>query len=661
MYRQHLKTIIGFMAVLALSPQVVSAADYSATWEYYGQAGGSVADIVISPDGKYQAVISAGRTGSIPTYSALCSNPGSRTSTTFGAGTFSSDFGKTKQNVSYGDFAPSGAAFSADFKHQALIGREYSVKYSWKFQRSAGALCGGGGGDGYVRAADVVLKDIQYVKVSSDSGATWRTITLPANSSAVDVAMSQDGKYQTYILGTNFYTTGGLYSSSDYGVTWTKRSLGANWNNIIISKTGKYQTATMSSSGTLLGGLYVSADYGATWTLKVSSDLFYVPPKGVAMNDTGQYQFYVDSVNKNLYMSSDYGATWSVKSSFASLCTTSCYGALAVSDDHKYIGLLSGPANPLYISSDSGATWSSRSSVGGGVTARIAFSGDGKYELAGTVGSSSSSNLYRNVLTGKITLSSNKSTSWTITGPSGASVTQSLDGVTTTSPQAGTITGSGHPQNHLYKSLPLGEYTIVWETIDGYQPSIQTLSLVEADETRNFEVIYASPDLSTFGLSLSGDLVQDSPIGLSAQITNAGASDVSINFPNIFQIDYDDDHETSVDQKIDASPIEVVLDVNTSTETRAMWTPSTTGTYYVNACADRTKASSSGVVPESNNDNNCGGWKKIIVLDKPYDCPSCESTPGTFYSIDQKKCVPIRCPSGTRWSELVSPPACVAK
>ena len=54
--------------------------------------------------------------------------------------------------------------------------------------------------------------------------------------------------------------------------------------------------------------------------------------------------------------------------------------------------------------------------------------------------------------------------------------------------------------------------------------------------------------------------------------------------------------------------------------------------------------------------------KKIVVLDKPYNCPSCQSTPGTFYSIDQKKCVPIRCPAGTRWDESASPsPACVTK
>jgi len=67
--------------------------------------------------------------------------------------------------------------------------------------------------------------------LSSDYGATWQTKATTRNWYAA--AISGSGKYQ---LAGN-YSSGYLYNSSDFGVTWIERSFSAQtWRCVAINK-----------------------------------------------------------------------------------------------------------------------------------------------------------------------------------------------------------------------------------------------------------------------------------------------------------------------------------------------------------------------------------------------------------------------------------------
>ena len=59
---------------------------------------------------------------------------------------------------------------------------------------------------------------------------------------------------------------GYIYTSTDYGATWTQRADSRNWRGIAIAADGKYQTAVVYG-----GYIYTSTDYGATWTQRADS------------------------------------------------------------------------------------------------------------------------------------------------------------------------------------------------------------------------------------------------------------------------------------------------------------------------------------------------------------------------------------------------------
>ncbi len=80
--------------------------------------------------------------------------------------------------------------------------------------------------------------------------------------------MSSSGQYAVacYTVGTT--VNGYIYSSSDYGKTWTiysnaSQALTLPWSCVSISGTGQYAIAGTSNN---FGRIYCSSDYGRTWT-----------------------------------------------------------------------------------------------------------------------------------------------------------------------------------------------------------------------------------------------------------------------------------------------------------------------------------------------------------------------------------------------------------
>jgi hypothetical protein len=92
---------------------------------------------------------------------------------------------------------------------------------------------------------------------SIDYGVTWTSISV--SGPFQKISMSSSGQYQT--LTTQGST---IVRSTNYGITWTTMTGLSSVGLISVSGSGQYQIA----SGFGIAGIYLSSDYGITWTLK---------------------------------------------------------------------------------------------------------------------------------------------------------------------------------------------------------------------------------------------------------------------------------------------------------------------------------------------------------------------------------------------------------
>ena len=192
------------------------------------------------------------------------------------------------------------------------------------------------------------------IYTSSDYGSSWTFRDNIGDSIANQVALSTTGQYQTACSGTS------IFISNDYGINWTETlSVGQAHIFVSISMNGQYQT--LISVG---DSMYRSNDYGITWTRHddEDSDLYNsvqtFPTGGVSMSYNGQYQTIVSEA---IYLSSDYGNTWN---------TTSVNTSNVRFDDHNWMDVDVSSTGQyqaavevtgeIYISSDYGQQWSAR-------------------------------------------------------------------------------------------------------------------------------------------------------------------------------------------------------------------------------------------------------------------------------------------------------------
>lgn len=132
---------------------------------------------------------------------------------------------------------------------------------------------------------------------STDFGATWSALTQLAgillhNSGHGNTLAFGNGVFVAVgynFDGTGFYTYGALHTSSDYGVTWTSRSIATqSWagvtfsNNLFLAVSGN-----MDNQATTPSTAAVSSPDGITWTARVlpSAQRWC----GVAGNNAGKF------------------------------------------------------------------------------------------------------------------------------------------------------------------------------------------------------------------------------------------------------------------------------------------------------------------------------------------------------------------------------------
>jgi len=208
----------------------------------------------------------------------------------------------------------------------------------------------------YVTAVTIMDK----IYTSDDYGETFTA--RETDREWRKVAMSSDGQYQTAVV-----FNGQIYTSFDYGVNWTAQDSVRNWFSIGMSSTGQYQTAGINNNG-----IYVSSDYGDNWSLVSKTGNM----KDVAMSSTGQYQAVAAS-GEGVYVSSDYGAT------FAKRATVWGWVGVDMSADGQYMTAVAvTPNGRIYRSTNYGVAWAQ---VDDGIArdyAGVSMSDDGQYQTA---------------------------------------------------------------------------------------------------------------------------------------------------------------------------------------------------------------------------------------------------------------------------------------
>lgn len=107
-------------------------------------------------------------------------------------------------------------------------------------------------------------------------------------------------------------------------------------------------------------------------------------------------------------------------------------------------------------------------------------------------------------------------------------------------------------------------------------------------------------------------------VSLSTTISNSGTASTGTGFYTLFQRATDASGTGATD--IGTHQRTTALTAGASFNAANSYTFSAAGTWYVRACADKNSAGSSGVITESNENNNCGAWTAVIVSAPPAEC-----------------------------------------
>jgi hypothetical protein len=141
------------------------------------------------------------------------------------------------------------------------------------------------------------------VFVSNNYGQTFTTVTysVTTNNTSVYCDMSGDGKYMVFIKGLAGVSTGNIYISTNYGVSFTEKVLTKQWYGVGVDSTGQNMIANAWIDGT-----YVSNDYGVTWTRRIISN----DVGRCAVSADGKIMMSLIQNTQSVCLSYNYGINW---------------------------------------------------------------------------------------------------------------------------------------------------------------------------------------------------------------------------------------------------------------------------------------------------------------------------------------------------------------
>ena len=213
---------------------------------------------------------------------------------------------------------------------------------------------------------------------SLNYGLTWAQSTgLLTTQGYTSVSMSASGQFQ--IVGAAVDGTGVLYTSSNYGVSWTQVVGGptGKWYSFCISASGQYMSGVQNTAGS---SIWYSTNYGATWAQATSTPGYY---NGICCSASGQYQTAVTYVagGSNIFISSNYGQNWIQVTAPSVPWTDVCMSASGQYQTAVVFG--NNPAYGIYYSSNYGLSWTQASGAPTNVQwYSVCCSASGQYQVA---------------------------------------------------------------------------------------------------------------------------------------------------------------------------------------------------------------------------------------------------------------------------------------
>lgn len=204
--------------------------------------------------------------------------------------------------------------------------------------------------------------------MSTDYGLTWTTLAGEISTDWKAISASADG---TKLVAAE-ETTGYLYSSTDSGATWTQRIGGTphSWESLAASADG-----TKVVAGGWGNYLYTSTDSGATWTEATSTGINYWGDVTSSADGTNLAASIGWGPPGYIYTSTDSGATWTEQTA---LGNQSWWSITSSADGSKLAATTGGQTDGyIYTSDDFGVTWTQQTNAGQKRWQGIAYSGDG--------------------------------------------------------------------------------------------------------------------------------------------------------------------------------------------------------------------------------------------------------------------------------------------
>jgi uncharacterized repeat protein (TIGR02543 family) len=184
-----------------------------------------------------------------------------------------------------------------------------------------------------------------YALWALDSASSWTDLhSASLVYAAYDaVATSADGVYVVAVINGGAGTASGIYTSSNSGTSWTRtHTTSRAFRCVAMSSTGQYVVAGVST-----GFLYVSTDYGVTWTQRGTSQ----PWRGVTMSADGTKMYALANAGTaGVYTSINFGTTWTTANA-----TSRAYYAAHVSSDGTTLAAIVNNGG-VYTSTNSGTT-----------------------------------------------------------------------------------------------------------------------------------------------------------------------------------------------------------------------------------------------------------------------------------------------------------------
>lgn len=213
---------------------------------------------------------------------------------------------------------------------------------------------------------------------SSDFGATWTSKSIGISGQLIlSMAISGSGTANKFIYAGTAY---GVYASSDNGDNWYSSSVGMP-DSLQIAALAVAPNGSGGSNifaGTFGRGIYISKTNGALWTKISSGAVDTAQVLSLAVNSAGT-TIFVSTYNQEIYKSTNTGSTWSKVNT----------SSMAIINSLLWVGntLFAGSNTGVYLTTDLGVTWEAANS--GMPDRQVLFlTKAGNTLFAGTTGSS---------------------------------------------------------------------------------------------------------------------------------------------------------------------------------------------------------------------------------------------------------------------------------